>query len=67
MQAISFVHVKTSLQCSKLWFDFVLYIKCFSEIGSEHGKSVFHMLSRLKEVPSLEAQKDMVKWLLQVN
>lgn len=44
-----------------------MYINCFSEIGSEHGKSVFHMLSRLKEVPSLEAQKDMVKWLLQVN
>ncbi|TWW72120.1 E3 ubiquitin-protein ligase UBR1 [Takifugu flavidus] len=44
-------------------FDFTLKAR---KIGSEHGKSVFHMLSRLKEVPSLEAQKDMVKWLLQM-
>lgn len=64
---MSFVHVKKTLQCSELWLDFVMYNKYFPEIGSEHGKSVFHMLSRLKEVPSLEAQKDMVKWLLQVN
>uniref|UniRef100_A0A674MXA0 E3 ubiquitin-protein ligase n=1 Tax=Takifugu rubripes TaxID=31033 RepID=A0A674MXA0_TAKRU len=40
-------------------FDFTLKAR-------KHGKSVFHMLSRLKEVPSLEAQKDMVKWLLQM-
>lgn len=40
---------------------------CFPEIGSEQGKSVFNMLSRIKDVPSLEAQKDMMKWLLQVG
>lgn len=40
---------------------------CFSEIGSEHGKSVFLLLSKIKAVPSLEAQKDMVKWVLQVG
>lgn len=64
---ISFVHLKKS--CSKLWFGFVMYINCcsFPEIGSDHGKSVFNMLSRVKDVPSLEAQKDMMKWLLQVN
>lgn len=63
---ISFVRLKKS--CSKLWFGFVTYINCyyFPEIGSEHGKSVFNMLSRVKDVPSLEAQKDMMKWLLQV-
>lgn len=37
------------------------------EIGSEHGKSVFLLLSKIKAVPSLEAQKDMVKWVLQVG
>uniref|UniRef100_A0A8C2Z771 E3 ubiquitin-protein ligase n=1 Tax=Cyclopterus lumpus TaxID=8103 RepID=A0A8C2Z771_CYCLU len=36
-------------------------------IGSEHGKSVFLLLSKIKAVPSLEAQKDMVKWVLQVE
>lgn len=36
-------------------------------IGSEHGKSVFLLLSKIKAVPSLEAQKDMVKWVLQVG
>uniref|UniRef100_A0A671WAZ7 E3 ubiquitin-protein ligase n=1 Tax=Sparus aurata TaxID=8175 RepID=A0A671WAZ7_SPAAU len=36
------------------------------KIGSEHGKSVFLLLSKIKSVPSLEAQKDMVKWVLQM-
>lgn len=40
---------------------------CFSEIGSEHGKSLFLLLSKMKLVPSLDAQKDMVKWVLQVG
>lgn len=40
---------------------------CVSEIGSEHGKSLFLLLSKMKLVPSLEAQKDMVKWVLQVS
>ncbi|XP_041827854.1 E3 ubiquitin-protein ligase UBR1 isoform X2 [Melanotaenia boesemani] len=35
-------------------------------IGSEHGKSLFVLLSKIKTLPSLEAQKDMVTWLLQM-
>ncbi|XP_053191479.1 E3 ubiquitin-protein ligase UBR1 isoform X1 [Scomber japonicus] len=35
-------------------------------IGSEHSKSVFLLLSKIMALPSLEAQKDMVKWLLQM-
>lgn len=37
------------------------------EIGSEQGKSVFLLLSKIKAVPSLEAQNDMVKWVLRVG
>uniref|UniRef100_A0A3Q3G1J9 E3 ubiquitin-protein ligase n=1 Tax=Labrus bergylta TaxID=56723 RepID=A0A3Q3G1J9_9LABR len=44
-------------------FDFSLKAR---RIGSEHGKSVFALLSKIKTVPSLEAQKDMVKWVLQM-
>lgn len=36
-------------------------------VGSEHGKSVFLLLSKIKALPSLEAQKDTIKWLLQVG
>uniref|UniRef100_A0A673YNG6 E3 ubiquitin-protein ligase n=1 Tax=Salmo trutta TaxID=8032 RepID=A0A673YNG6_SALTR len=35
-------------------------------IGSEHRKSVFHLLSKMTALPSLEAQKDMIKWTLQI-
>lgn len=38
----------------------------FSETGSEHGKSLFHFLNRMKSLPSLEAQNDMITWNLQV-
>uniref|UniRef100_UPI003AAB0406 E3 ubiquitin-protein ligase UBR1 isoform X1 n=1 Tax=Centroberyx gerrardi TaxID=166262 RepID=UPI003AAB0406 len=44
-------------------FDFSLKAR---RIGSEHGKSVFHLLSKVKALPSLEAQKDMIKWILQM-
>ncbi|XP_041668600.1 E3 ubiquitin-protein ligase UBR1 isoform X2 [Cheilinus undulatus] len=44
-------------------FDFSLKAR---RIGSEHGKSVFLLLSKIKTVPSLEAQKDMIKWVLQM-
>ncbi|KAJ7990733.1 hypothetical protein DPEC_G00289980 [Dallia pectoralis] len=44
-------------------FDFSLKAR---KIGSEHGKSVLHLLSKMKSLPSLEAQKDMIKWLLQM-
>uniref|UniRef100_A0A6Q2YIS5 E3 ubiquitin-protein ligase n=1 Tax=Esox lucius TaxID=8010 RepID=A0A6Q2YIS5_ESOLU len=38
----------------------------FSLKARKHGKSVFHLLSRMKSLPSLEAQKDMIKWILQM-
>uniref|UniRef100_A0A8C2ZA80 E3 ubiquitin-protein ligase n=1 Tax=Cyclopterus lumpus TaxID=8103 RepID=A0A8C2ZA80_CYCLU len=38
----------------------------FSLKARKHGKSVFLLLSKIKAVPSLEAQKDMVKWVLQM-
>uniref|UniRef100_A0A671W5G1 E3 ubiquitin-protein ligase n=1 Tax=Sparus aurata TaxID=8175 RepID=A0A671W5G1_SPAAU len=38
----------------------------FSLKARKHGKSVFLLLSKIKSVPSLEAQKDMVKWVLQM-
>uniref|UniRef100_A0A667XHJ0 E3 ubiquitin-protein ligase n=1 Tax=Myripristis murdjan TaxID=586833 RepID=A0A667XHJ0_9TELE len=57
---------KTQLEDStveEVTFDFSLKAR---RIGSEHGKSVFHLLSKVKAVPSLEAQKDMIKWILQM-
>uniref|UniRef100_A0A673CDZ8 E3 ubiquitin-protein ligase n=1 Tax=Sphaeramia orbicularis TaxID=375764 RepID=A0A673CDZ8_9TELE len=57
---------KTQLEDStveEVTFDFSLK----ALIGSEHGKSVFLLLSKIKAVPSLEAQKDMIKWVLQVS
>ncbi|KAL0969076.1 hypothetical protein UPYG_G00222340 [Umbra pygmaea] len=44
-------------------FDFSLKAR---KIGSEHGKSVFQLLCKMKSLPSLEAQKDMIKWTLQM-
>uniref|UniRef100_A0A8C4ELH8 E3 ubiquitin-protein ligase n=1 Tax=Dicentrarchus labrax TaxID=13489 RepID=A0A8C4ELH8_DICLA len=38
----------------------------FSLKARKHGKSVFLLLSKIKAVPSLEAQKDMIKWVLQM-
>uniref|UniRef100_A0A8C9YU16 E3 ubiquitin-protein ligase n=1 Tax=Sander lucioperca TaxID=283035 RepID=A0A8C9YU16_SANLU len=38
----------------------------FSLKARKHGKSVFLLLSKIKAVPSLEAQNDMVKWVLQM-
>ncbi|KAK2826083.1 hypothetical protein Q5P01_020297 [Channa striata] len=35
-------------------------------IGSEQGRSVFLLLCKIKTLPSLEAQKDMVKWVLKM-
>ncbi|CAG10577.1 unnamed protein product, partial [Tetraodon nigroviridis] len=57
---------KTQLEgrtVEEVTFDFSLKAQ---NIGLEHGKSVFNMLSRIKDVPSLETQKDMIKWLLQM-
>ncbi|XP_034051112.1 E3 ubiquitin-protein ligase UBR1 isoform X2 [Thalassophryne amazonica] len=44
-------------------FDFSLKAR---RIGSEHNKSVFLLLSKVKTIPSLEAQTDMIKWILQM-
>ncbi|XP_073725595.1 E3 ubiquitin-protein ligase UBR1 [Misgurnus anguillicaudatus] len=44
-------------------FDFSLKAQ---KIGSEHGKSLFHFLTKMKSLPSLEAQKDMITWNLQM-
>uniref|UniRef100_A0AAQ5ZJW9 E3 ubiquitin-protein ligase n=1 Tax=Amphiprion ocellaris TaxID=80972 RepID=A0AAQ5ZJW9_AMPOC len=38
----------------------------FSLKARKHGKSVFLLLYKIKALPSLEAQKDMVKWVLQM-
>nr|XP_046268930.1 E3 ubiquitin-protein ligase UBR1 isoform X2 [Scatophagus argus] len=57
---------KTQLEdntVEEVTFDFSLKAR---KIGSEHGKSLFLLLSKVKAVPSLEAQKDMVKWVLQM-
>ncbi|KAM3871508.1 E3 ubiquitin-protein ligase UBR1 [Diretmus argenteus] len=57
---------KTQLEDStveEVTFDFSIKAR---RIGSEHGKSVFHLLSKVKALPSLEAQKDMIKWILQM-
>ncbi|XP_029972547.1 E3 ubiquitin-protein ligase UBR1 isoform X2 [Salarias fasciatus] len=44
-------------------FDFSLKART---TGSEQGKSLFLLLSKIKTLPSLEAQKDMIKWVLQM-
>ncbi|XP_061600229.1 E3 ubiquitin-protein ligase UBR1 [Cololabis saira] len=57
---------KTQLEDStveEVAFDFSLKAH---RVGSEHGKSVFLLLSKTKALPSLEAQKDTIKWLLQM-
>uniref|UniRef100_A0A8C1FX07 E3 ubiquitin-protein ligase n=1 Tax=Cyprinus carpio TaxID=7962 RepID=A0A8C1FX07_CYPCA len=38
----------------------------FSETGSRHGKSLFHFLTKMKSLPSLKAQNDMIMWNLQM-
>lgn len=45
----------------------VLVFGVFLGIGSEHGKSLFHILTKLMSLAALEAQKDMIKWTLQVG
>ncbi|TSO25214.1 E3 ubiquitin-protein ligase UBR1 [Bagarius yarrelli] len=44
-------------------FDFSLKAR---RHGSDHGKSLFHFLSKAKSHPSLEAQNDMLNWTLQI-
>jgi len=38
-----------------------------SGIGSEHSKSVFQLLTKIKSLPALEGHTDMVKWILRVS
>ncbi|XP_054652195.1 E3 ubiquitin-protein ligase UBR1 isoform X2 [Dunckerocampus dactyliophorus] len=57
---------KTQLEDStveEVTFDFSLKAR---KVGSEHGKSLFLLLSKMKSARSLEAQKDMILWLLQM-
>ncbi|CAG5866408.1 unnamed protein product [Menidia menidia] len=57
---------KTQLEDStveEVFFDFSIKARV---IGSEQGKSVFLLMSKIKALPSLEAQKDMITWLLQM-
>ncbi|KAM6961047.1 E3 ubiquitin-protein ligase UBR1 [Aplochiton taeniatus] len=64
--AMALQEEKAQLEASsveEVSFDFSLKARV---IGSEHGKSVFHLLSKVKTLPSLEAQKDMIKWNLQM-
>ncbi|XP_017331926.1 E3 ubiquitin-protein ligase UBR1 [Ictalurus punctatus] len=44
-------------------FDFSLKAR---KVGSDHGKSLFHFLSKIKSHPSLEAHNDMINWTLQM-
>uniref|UniRef100_A0A8C5C7P9 E3 ubiquitin-protein ligase n=1 Tax=Gadus morhua TaxID=8049 RepID=A0A8C5C7P9_GADMO len=38
-----------------------------ARLGSEHSKSVFQLLTKVKSLPALEGHSDMVKWILQVK
>ncbi|MCJ8736842.1 hypothetical protein PDJAM_G00016990 [Pangasius djambal] len=44
-------------------FDFSLKAR---KVGSDHGKSLFHFLSKMKSYPSLDAHNDMINWTLQM-
>ncbi|XP_046711512.1 E3 ubiquitin-protein ligase UBR1 isoform X2 [Silurus meridionalis] len=44
-------------------FDFSLKAR---KVGSDHGKSLFNFLSKMKSQPSLEAHNDMISWTLQM-
>ncbi|XP_056151209.1 E3 ubiquitin-protein ligase UBR1 [Lampris incognitus] len=57
---------KSQLEAStmeEVAFDFSIKAR---RICSEHGKSLFQLLSKIKELPSLDGQKDMIKWILQI-
>ncbi|XP_037397971.1 E3 ubiquitin-protein ligase UBR1 isoform X5 [Pygocentrus nattereri] len=60
------IEEKTQLEASnvdEVSFDFSHKART---VGSDHGKSLFHFLSQMKKLPSLDAQKDMINWLLQM-
>uniref|UniRef100_A0A8C1FWE3 E3 ubiquitin-protein ligase n=1 Tax=Cyprinus carpio TaxID=7962 RepID=A0A8C1FWE3_CYPCA len=57
---------KTQLEGSsteEVTFDFSLKAQ---KTGSRHGKSLFHFLTKMKSLPSLKAQNDMIMWNLQM-
>uniref|UniRef100_A0AAY4AV77 E3 ubiquitin-protein ligase n=1 Tax=Denticeps clupeoides TaxID=299321 RepID=A0AAY4AV77_9TELE len=56
---------KTQLEAAsveEVTFNFSLKAR---KTGSEYGKTLFHLLSKMKSLDSLEAQKDMILWTLQ--
>ncbi|XP_062863007.1 E3 ubiquitin-protein ligase UBR1 [Trichomycterus rosablanca] len=57
---------KTQLEASsveEVTFDFSLKAR---KVGSDHGKSLFQLLSKTKTLSFLEAQIDMINWTLQM-
>uniref|UniRef100_A0AAY4AXF0 E3 ubiquitin-protein ligase n=1 Tax=Denticeps clupeoides TaxID=299321 RepID=A0AAY4AXF0_9TELE len=57
---------KTQLEAAsveEVTFNFSLKAR---KTGSEYGKTLFHLLSKMKSLDSLEAQKDMILWTLQM-
>ncbi|KAK3538210.1 hypothetical protein QTP70_033114 [Hemibagrus guttatus] len=44
-------------------FDFSIKAR---KVGTDHGKSLFHFLSKMKLHPSIEAHNDMINWTLQM-
>uniref|UniRef100_A0A672T280 E3 ubiquitin-protein ligase n=1 Tax=Sinocyclocheilus grahami TaxID=75366 RepID=A0A672T280_SINGR len=57
---------KTQLESNsteEVSFDFSLKAQ---KTGSEHGKSLFHFLTKIKSLPSLNSQNDMITWNLQM-
>ena len=61
----------THRQASMVGVIFVTIEICFTGpflgLGSEHSKSVFQLLTKVKSLPALEGHSDMVKWILQVS
>ncbi|XP_028995354.1 E3 ubiquitin-protein ligase UBR1 [Betta splendens] len=59
------IEEKTQLEGSVEEVTFDFSVKA-CRVGSENGKSIFLLLSKIKPLPALQAQKDMVKWVLQM-
>ncbi|XP_016110490.1 E3 ubiquitin-protein ligase UBR1-like [Sinocyclocheilus grahami] len=52
--------------CKSLCNTVIPLIPVEPKTGSEHGKSLFHFLTKIKSLPSLKAQNDMIMWNLQM-
>ncbi|XP_058255493.1 E3 ubiquitin-protein ligase UBR1 isoform X2 [Hemibagrus wyckioides] len=55
-------HLLEACSVEEVTFDFSIKAR----IGADHGKSLFHFLSKMKLLPSLEAHNDMINWTLQM-